>query len=98
VSPANRTGQIYRANLAAAKAKAQANDSTAYDRGREAGLSLGYDAGYRAGADAGIMAGWDDAVEFVVNAGLVTQQQVDAAVDEHNARLATNADDQAPED
>ena len=88
VSPRDVTGMQHRANLASQKAKAEQDDSTTYDRGHKAGHSLGYDQGYSKGAEAGLIAGWDDAVEFFINAGLVVQEQVDAAVDAYNAKLA----------
>jgi flagellar biosynthesis/type III secretory pathway protein FliH len=55
---------------------------------RKVAWNEGFDAGYSKGAEAGLIAGWDDAIAFVIDAGLATQDQVDAAVDAHNAKLA----------
>ncbi|HUN30384.1 MAG TPA: hypothetical protein VMU95_00075 [Trebonia sp.] len=87
VSPRDVTGMRHRANLAAQKARAEQDDSTAYDRGHKAGYGLGFDQGYDKGSSAGVIAGWDDAIAFVIDVGLVTQDAVDAAVDAHNAKL-----------
>jgi hypothetical protein len=94
--PGNITGTLYRKQLAEAGAgHKKATAEIDIDAVKEAARREGWSAGYDAGASAGLIAGWDDSVEFMINAGLVTQDQVDAAVDAYNAKLAT--DDQAPE-
>jgi flagellar biosynthesis/type III secretory pathway protein FliH len=102
-NPKNPTGRLYAKQLAEAADKKKIQQDPcgavreAREAGHKAGFDLGFSQGYAQSAEAGLIAGWDDAVEFFINAGLVTLDAVDAAVDAYNAKLAVaDQSDTAP--
>lgn len=52
------------------------------------GWNRGYDQAYPVAWDRSSRVGWDDAVDFLIDKGLITQEVYDAAVDAHNAGIA----------
>ena len=95
-SPRDITGRRYEElhREATERKKIQADPEGYARQARQEGYDRGYAAGdrdgYAKGAEAGLACGWDDCVSFLVNAGLVTQDAVDQAVDAYNEKLATD--------